>query len=68
MSKQMFDINFAVDWIRTADLWYRKRPLYLTNTALFFVCSQWFNLWFNLMRSQLKVCNNILYYFTFLSD
>ena len=21
-------INFADDWIRTADLWYRKRPLY----------------------------------------
>ena len=29
-SKQMFNINiiFADDWIRTADLWYRKRPLY----------------------------------------
>ena len=24
----MFNINFANDWIRTADLWYRKRPLY----------------------------------------
>ena len=27
-SKQMFNINFADDWIRSADLWYRKRPLY----------------------------------------
>ena len=30
-------INFANDWIRTADLWYRKRPLYQlshTTTAL----------------------------------
>ena len=26
-SKQMFN-KFADDWIRTADLWYRKRPLY----------------------------------------
>ena len=25
----MFNINFANDWIRTADLCYRKRPLYL---------------------------------------
>ena len=24
----MFNINFADDWIRTADLWYLKRPLY----------------------------------------
>ena len=24
----MFNINFANDWIRTADLWCRKRPLY----------------------------------------
>ena len=24
----MFNINFADDWIRTADLWNRKRPLY----------------------------------------
>ena len=24
----MFNINFANDWSRTADLWYRKRPLY----------------------------------------
>ena len=22
------DINFAENWIRTVDLWYRKRPLY----------------------------------------
>ena len=27
-SKQMFNINFAYDWIRTVDLWYWKRPLY----------------------------------------
>ena len=27
-SKQMFNINFADDWIRSADLWYWKRPLY----------------------------------------
>ena len=30
-------IYFANDWIRTADLWYRKRPLYQlshTTTAL----------------------------------
>ena len=27
-SKQMFNINFADDWIRTVDLWYWKRPLY----------------------------------------
>ena len=26
-STQMFNINFADDWIRTLDLWYRKRPL-----------------------------------------
>ena len=24
----MFNINFADDWIRTTDLWNRKRPLY----------------------------------------
>ena len=24
----MFNINFANDWIRTLDLWYRKQPLY----------------------------------------
>ena len=24
----MFNINFANDWIQTADLWYRKQPLY----------------------------------------
>ena len=24
----MFNINFAVDWIRTADLWYHKQLLY----------------------------------------
>ena len=24
----MFHINFADDWNRTTDLWYRKRPLY----------------------------------------
>ena len=24
----MFNINFVNDWIRTADLWYRKQPLY----------------------------------------
>ena len=24
----MFNLNFADDWIRTADLWNRKRPLY----------------------------------------
>ena len=24
----MFNINFADDWIRTVDLWCRKRPLY----------------------------------------
>ena len=24
----MFNINFADDWIRTADLWYWKQPLY----------------------------------------
>ena len=30
-------INFADDWIRTADLWYQKQPLYqlsYTTTAL----------------------------------
>ena len=27
-SKQMFNIIFADDWIRTADLWNQKRPLY----------------------------------------
>ena len=27
-SKQMFDIKFANDWIRTADLWCQKRMLY----------------------------------------
>ena len=27
-SKQVFNINFANDWIRTMDLWYQKRPLY----------------------------------------
>ena len=27
-SKKIFDINFADDWSRTLDLWYRKRPLY----------------------------------------
>ena len=28
--KQMFNINLniAYEWIRTEDLWYRKRPLY----------------------------------------
>ena len=26
--KQMFNINFADDWIRTADLWYWKQLLY----------------------------------------
>ena len=24
----MFNMNFADDWIRTADLWYWKQPLY----------------------------------------
>ena len=24
----MFNINFAYDWIQTADLWYQKPPLY----------------------------------------
>ena len=24
-SKQMFNLNFAGDWIRTSDLWYQKR-------------------------------------------
>ena len=27
-SKQMFNINFANDWIQTADLWHWKQPLY----------------------------------------
>ena len=27
-SKQMFNINFANDWIQTADLWYQKQLLY----------------------------------------
>ena len=27
-SKHMFDLKFAHDWIRTADNWCRKRPLY----------------------------------------
>ena len=27
-SNKMFNINFASDWIRTADLWYQKRQLY----------------------------------------
>ena len=27
-SKQMFNINFVIDCIRTTDLWCRKRPLY----------------------------------------
>ena len=41
----MFNINFADDWIRTADLWYRKQPLYQlshTTTAHLFklnICS-----------------------------
>ena len=26
--KQMSNINFADDWIRTADLWYQKQSLY----------------------------------------
>ena len=26
--KQMFNINFADDWIRIADLWFCKQPLY----------------------------------------
>ena len=26
--KQMFNINFEDDWIRTTDLWCRKQPLY----------------------------------------
>ena len=30
----MLNINFANDWIRTADLWYRKRPLYNCATLL----------------------------------
>ena len=36
-SKQMSNNLFADDWIRTADLWYWKRPLYQlshTTTAL----------------------------------
>ena len=28
VSEQMFNINFADDWIQTVDLWYRKRLLY----------------------------------------
>ena len=28
INKQMFNINFANDWSWTADLWYRKQPLY----------------------------------------
>ena len=27
----MLNINFTYDWIRTADLWSRKRPLYQLN-------------------------------------
>ena len=27
-SKQMLNIKFSVDWIRTVVLWCRKRPLY----------------------------------------
>ena len=37
-SKQMFNIIFADDWIRTADLWYWKQLLYQlshTTTAQF---------------------------------
>ena len=26
--KQMFNLNFANDWIQTADHWYWKQPLY----------------------------------------
>ena len=27
-SKYMFNVNFAGGWIRTADRWFRKQPLY----------------------------------------
>ena len=30
-SKIVININFADDWIRTPDLWYRKQPLYQLN-------------------------------------
>ena len=34
--KQMFNINFADDWIRTTDLWCQKQPLYqLNHSGLF---------------------------------
>ena len=32
-------INFADDWIRTADLWYRKRPLYQLSHNHFPFCA-----------------------------
>ena len=32
-SKQIFNMNFADDWIRTADHWYCKRPLYQWTTT-----------------------------------
>ena len=33
-SKQMFNIKFADDWIRTSDLCYQKRPLRQLNYFL----------------------------------
>ena len=27
-NKQILNVNFADDWIWTADLWFQKRPLY----------------------------------------
>ena len=41
--RRMFNINFAKDWIRTVDIWYRKRPLnqlshnHFPNSILYFV-------------------------------
>ena len=33
--KQMFNVNFADDWIRAADLWYRKQLFYLCSDSFF---------------------------------
>ena len=32
-NKQIFNTKIANDWIRTADLWYRKQPLYQLSQA-----------------------------------
>ena len=37
-NKQMFNISFVNDWIRTADLWFWKQPLYQLSHHQLFVC------------------------------